>query len=280
MTQKKIEEQRKKYEELEKEGKLNVHVDRLEHQETAEPLDDDYNFFPRFFLTKIIYAFIWYFLVFLIAPIVTFVAYGVRIKGRRNLKKLKTGAISISNHCLYMDCVLVAQSLMPKKVYYTTLESNLRLPVIGHIVKALGGLPICSRPSMQIEFNRSVSKILKKGNIVHFMPEGSIWPYYEKIRPFKKGAFHYAVQNDVPIVPICINFRQPRRFQRFLGIRAVLTTVHIGKPIYADSDLPRKQRIEELRVRSEQIMRKMNGKFKVVDQIEMCKEEEVLDDKL
>ncbi len=279
MAKKKIEDKRKQYEELEKEGKFDVHVDRLEYQK-VEPLDEEYNFFPKFFITKILYAIIWYFLVYLIAPIITFLLYNVRIKGRRNLKHLKGGAISISNHCLDFDSVFVAQCLAPRKVYYTTLESNMRMPIVGHIIKALGGIPICSRPSMQIAYNRAIAKVLQEGKIVHFMPEGSIWPYYEKIRPFKKGAFFYAVSNDVPIVPICINFREPRRWQKFFGIRAIMATVHIGKPIYADPDLKKKEKIEELRIRSENVMRRMHSTFKKVDKAKVKEEEQKEQDTL
>lgn len=276
---KKIQERQKQYEQLEKEGRLDAHVRDVDHLQ-AEPLSEEYQFIPRFFLTKWIYAVIWYIAVFLIAPIVTFVLYGVRIKGRRNLKHLKTGAISICNHCVDMDVVFVAQSLMPKKVYYTTLESNMRLPIIGHIIKAFGGLPICSRPSMQVEFNRTVAELVSKGKIVHFMPEGSLWAYYDKIRPFKKGAFYYAVQNQVPILPICINFRQPRKWQTFFGIRAQLVTVHIGKPIFADPDLHKKDQIEQLRVRSQHIMERMHENFKLVDKSHVQQEEQKEQDKI
>lgn len=40
-------------------------------------------------------------------------------------------------------------------------------------------------------------------------PEGSLWPYYEKIRHFKYGAFKMAVDANVPIQPIRFELSNP-----------------------------------------------------------------------
>ena len=41
----------------------------------------------------------------------------------------------------------------------------------------------------------------------------SLWPFYRGIRPFKKGAFRFAVNNNVSILPIVITFRGKKEKQ-------------------------------------------------------------------
>ena len=93
-----------------------------------------------------------------------------------------------------------------------------------------------------------------------------MWPYYSKIRPFKDGAFSFAVKNDAPIIPICICFRKKRTDIKIFRTRAKFVTIHIGKPIYPDKNLPVKEAQEKLRLNSENTIRRMNRFFKIVDE--------------
>ena len=111
---------------------------------------------------------------------------------------------------------------------------------------------------------KALDSILEEGNIVQFYPEASLWPYYSKIRNFKTGAFHFAVRNNVPIIPMVFTFRKPK------GIRKIFknkldVTLTILDPIKSEEDEETKQRIENLKnkvykVMEEEILRKEGEK--------------------
>ena len=114
---------------------------------------------------------------------------------------------------------------------------------------------------------KQTDKILKdEKKFVGIYPEAALWPYYTKIRKFKPGAFHFAVKDDVPIIPVVINFRAPRGIQKWFNMKVRYVTVHIGKPIYANKDLPFNESVAELMERSHTIMVRMNHWFKVIDE--------------
>lgn len=97
-----------------------------------------------------------------------------------------------------------------------------------------------------LPFTNEISEYME-GNIVHIYPEAALWPYYEKIRKFKNGAFDLAVRNNVPIIPIVCTFREPN------GIRKILknkkdVTLKILEPINPQTEKKnRKEESEELK---------------------------------
>ena len=69
-------------------------------------------------------------------------------------------------------------------------------------------------------------------------PESVLWFRYEKSRPYKIGAFKFASDNDVPVVPITILFKKSR--YNFLR-RKKTVIVKIGKPVYPEKDKTKKE---------------------------------------
>lgn len=83
-----------------------------------------------------------------------------------------------------------------------------------HLIKLLRAIPIPRESKNKPSFMKALDDTLKEGNVVHFYPEAALWPYYNKIRNFKTGAFHFAVRNNVPIVPMVFTFRRPVRHEK------------------------------------------------------------------
>lgn len=255
------------YEKLEQEGKTDVHVDGevIKNLESKKEITAKYHFtiknpIGRFF------AFIFWCVVALLVPFITYLFHGTRIKGKRNLRGIRNnGAVVICNHVLYLDCMIGAQCVYPKKLYFHVLENSMKVKGLSIVMKALGAMPIPSRPSAKRAFIEETDNLLKKKKWVCVYPEAALWPYYEKIRPFKTGAFHFAVKNDVPIIPICINFRKRRGLFKKLGMRTKFVTVHIGRPIYADKNLEFNDAVNDLLQRSNYNLNRMNHWFKVID---------------
>ena len=107
----------------------------------------------------------------------------------------------------------------------------------GATLKAGGFLPLATSFSENKKFSDYLKEILQDGGFVHFYPEQAMWLKYEQSRPLKKGAFYYASQNNVPIIPIVICFRKS-------VIKRTLVTVKICKPIYPSNALSQKENCE------------------------------------
>ena len=134
-----------------------------------------------------------------------------------------------------------------KKIYYTALEDSFKIPFVRKLIKLLRAIPIPKDNKNKLHFKEALDNTLKNGNVVHFYPEASLWPYYNKLRNFKTGAFHFAVRNDVPIVPMVFAFRRP------VGIRRVFkrksdVTLTILEPIKGKENTDDiRERIDDLK---------------------------------
>ncbi len=147
-----------------------------------------------------------------------------------------------------------------KKIYYTTREGSFKIPFVRKLIKLLRAIPIPTGLSNKKNFAKAIERIVKSGNIVHFYPEAALWPYYEKIRNFKYGAFNFAVENDVPIVPIVLKLREPKGIRKLIKNKKDVTVV-ILEPIMAEkSNLDKRQKASNLK---EQVHKKMEDIIKI-----------------
>lgn len=182
---------------------------------------------------------------------------GVKVKGKKNLRGLKGGAITISNHVHYVDWSVCPVFLSKQKsVVVVTLKDNFKIPTVRHLCKLYGCLPLAETPSDWVLFYKCIKRSLDEGKIVHLFPEASLWPYYNKLRPFKRGSFYFAVKYNVPIIPYLITFRKPKGIEKLVR-RAPRLNIIVGEPLYANASLDSKQQIEDLSQRAEQAMQKM-----------------------
>lgn len=183
----------------------------------------------------------------LFGPIVNIFGYHIKIKGKNNLKGIKSG-ITISNHVHYLDSLWNMQALKFKSnVYITGAPHNFKKGFFGATLKAGGFVPLTTSYSESKKFAEYVSEILNKGGFVHFYPEQALWLKYEQSRPLKKGAFYYASKNNVPIIPLVILFRKSN-FKKHKNV-----TVQICPPIYPDANLTEKENCAMMNQKAQQI---------------------------
>lgn len=216
-----------------------------------EPLEfnisEDYEYVRKGKLFNICSYLLYYGIAVPIIFLITKLVYDLKIEGRENIANLKTGAVSVSNHVLVLDCAMVGLALDDKKVYYTTLESSFKIPFVRKLIKLLRAIPIPKENKNKPYFAKALDDILNEGNIVHFYPEASLWPYYNKLRNFKTGAFRFAVKNDVPIIPMVFTFRRPSAIRRVFKRKSDVTLT-ILKPIkYESEETDIRQKIETLK---------------------------------
>ena len=208
-------------------------------------IDKDYKFIYENIIFNIASSLL-YAIAFIILTIFNKIMYGFKIKGLSNLWAVDGGKITASNHIHPMDCTMNGIINAPKKVYFPTLQSNFEIPVIRWIIRLLNAIPIPEKVEAKKEFYDAIDELLQNGKTVHFYPEAAMRPYDTKIRNFKRGAFRFAVQNGVPIVPIVYTYAE------VTGIRALFKqkpfiNAEVLPAIYPDKTLEEGEAIEKLK---------------------------------
>ena len=182
-----------------------------------------------------------------ILTIVNKVFLGYKIIGRENLKKVQGGKVTISNHMHYLDCTMNGLMNFPNFVHFVTLESNFKIPVAGFLIKLLKAIPIPTDKSKKKHFYEYVSKLLQDGETVHIYPEGELKVYNQNLLDFKKGAFVFAVENNVPVVPTVFVITKPEGLYKYYKKKPVITHF-VLEPIYPDLSIQNKlDRIENMK---------------------------------
>ena len=204
---------------------------------------------------------LYYGIAFPILKLLTKIIYDLKIEGIENIKKVDGGAISVSNHVLILDCAMVGLAFGKRKIYYTTQEGSFKIPLVRKLIKYLRAVPIPENINNRKYFIKAMNNVLENGDIIHFYPEASLWPYYKKIRNFKNGAFDFAVKNNVPIIPMVYKFRRPEGYRKIFKIKPDVT-LSILKPIEANMNEDNiKVCIEELKIK---VKRAMEEELKAV----------------
>jgi glycosyltransferase involved in cell wall biosynthesis/1-acyl-sn-glycerol-3-phosphate acyltransferase len=197
---------------------------------------------------------IFYYIAICILHVFCRVFFGLEIKNRKALKKIKhIGAIAICNHVHQIDCVACAVALAWRNLLFVSLPMNFKLGIAGIFVDILGSVPTPSGPKETQIFVQSLSKLLRQRRVVLFFPEGERKNYDTGIRDFHRGPFYLAVDAQLPVIPIRINFRKPDGIWKFFKKKPCFTLV-IGEPLYPDPLLPPKIAVEDIQTRTRESM--------------------------
>ena len=192
----------------------------------------------------------------LVSPLVFLidaVYFGFTIEGRRYLAGLG-GAITVMNHVHPMDCTMAKVATFPRRMYFVSLRRNLDLPFTGWLVRLFGGVPIPDTPKEMLRFQRQIEDAVRRGDLVHFYPEGQLVRYHESLREFHRGAFFTAVRTGRPILPMVMTYRQPGPLLALFKKKPCLRLL-ICEPQYADPTLSRTAAVQELMERTRRVMK-------------------------
>ena len=218
-------------------------------------LDENYQYIKTGTMFSFFSNLLYYGVAFPVLTVLNKIVYDLKIEGKENIKNLKTGAISVSNHVLVLDCTMVGLALKQKKVYFTTREGSFKIPFIRKLIKLLRAIPIPTSLKSKEYFVKELDKAIQNDTIIHFYPEKALWPYYEKIRNFKDGAFDFAIRNNVPIIPIVITFRDPTGIRKLFKNKKDVT-VKILEPIkYIKEQDSKKECVKQLKEQVYQVMK-------------------------
>ncbi|MDR2797453.1 MAG: 1-acyl-sn-glycerol-3-phosphate acyltransferase [Treponema sp.] len=185
-------------------------------------------------------------LVFIVSPI----RFGLRIEGRDKLKKnralFRNGALTVSNHVLRWDFLCILQAVRFRRLYFPAWKENIVGPD-RNLIRWVGGIPVPTDIHGIKYFNDAFDELHRRRKWFHVFPEGSNWPYYQPIRPFKKGMFTMAYKYQIPVIPMAFSYRRPRGLYKLFKKNYPLITLRIGEPILPDLQLPRKTAVNLLR---------------------------------
>ncbi|MBS6252185.1 MAG: 1-acyl-sn-glycerol-3-phosphate acyltransferase [Clostridium sp.] len=221
-----------------------------------EPLNfditDDYKYICHNWIFNIISS-ILTLVIYPILYIFNKVFLGFKIENKEKLQEIKGGKVTISNHIHPLDCTMNGIINFPSRVYFPTLSSNFKIPIVRHLIRILYAIPIPSKVSQKEKFLEEINKALKNEKTIHMYPEGALWPYCDKIRKFKNGAFKIAVKADVPIVPILYVLKEAKGIYKLYKKKKCIHAIVLD-PIYPNKDIPMWQRAEEMKERAHKIM--------------------------
>ncbi len=152
--------------------------------------------------------------------------HGIKVVGRKNLKRLKgEGAFIYANHVALSDAIKYQAYVVPsKRVNIIGYSDTLSLKIVGKLVRGLGYIPIPHDLHNMKKMEDYIKQCIKKKQYILIFPEAHIWPYYTKIRNFKSVSFHYPASMQAPIIPMVTVWRGN-------GKRKPKQTIVIGKPI-------------------------------------------------
>ena len=184
----------------------------------------------------------------------TVIRLGLKVEGRENIKKhkavLDNGVISVCNHVHMWDYLAVMKAIRPHRPNLLVWDKNVN-GENGTLIRLVGGIPISENSvAAQKAHLKALSGLLNDHGWLHIYAEGSMWEYYQPVRPFKRGAAMIAVSNDKPILPLGFSYREPGRIRRHIFRQIAVFTLHVGEPIFPDKNLKPKEREQDLTIRS------------------------------
>lgn len=186
----------------------------------------------------------------------------LRVKGKKNLRKykdvLKKGVVSVANHVHMWDYLAIMSAVFPFKTNILVWNQNIR-GENGTLIRLEGGIPVPTDNIRGMNASIEASKqVLMDGGWLHIYAEGSMWEWYQPIRPFKTGAAHYALTCDKPILPMAFSYRENGFFRKLFKCGPSYT-LNIGEPIFPDKSKPLAAARDELTIKCHRAVCELAG---------------------
>ena len=174
------------------------------------------------------------------------------VVGIENVLSVEGGALITCNHFNACDNYAIYRAIkphMPKnwKLYKVIREGNYtNFPgSIGFFFRHCNTLPLSRNSETMKKFMSAVGTLLKRGEKILIYPEQEMWWNYRKPRPMKKGAFRFAVNYNMPIIPAFITMEDSDVIDPN-GFPVQEYTVHFLPPLYPKKELSKKENTEYL----------------------------------
>ena len=188
---------------------------------------------------------------------------GLRVKGKKYLRQykkiLKQGFLSCCNHVHMFDYLAEMYAMKPRKPHILSWKENIN-GEFGNLARLNGAIPIPEDDLKATKvYLKAIKDLLDHGGWLHINAEGSMWEYYQPIRPFKKGLATFSVKYNKPIVPMGFSYRKPGFIRAKIFKQIAKFTLTIGEPLFPDYDLPKEKQIEDMVIRSHEAVCRCAG---------------------
>lgn len=130
--------------------------------------------------------------------------FHIRVAGLEYLPR-EGAYLIVANHLNWLDSfVILASFPIEPRIHFlgdtTTLVTH---KAQWALIKAVGGyIPVNRSLHQDAALFQHVDRCLQAGGAVALYPEGHYGEAEGTLQPFKKGFAHFAVDNNVPIVPV------------------------------------------------------------------------------
>ena len=175
------------------------------------------------------------------------------IEGIENYEAIKnSGAILTCNHFNAFDNFAIHYALFPymyrlggQVLYKVIREGNYtNFPgLYGFFFRHCNTLPLSANFSTMRNFMDAVKVLLARGETILIYPEQEMWWNYRKPRPLTAGAFKFAAESKVPVLPIFITMNDSDKIGGD-GFPIQEYTLHFLPAIYPDESKSVKENME------------------------------------
>lgn len=135
---------------------------------------------------------------------------GVHIHGGWLLDNEEGGIMLVGNHTQEVGDAFIPVVANRRRINTIISPANLKVPVLGPMLRMIGGLAIPDGIRQMGRFGESIAYRARQGHCIVVYPEAHVWPYYTKLRPFPSTSFRYSVENNLPVFTMTTTYRKPR----------------------------------------------------------------------
>lgn len=175
------------------------------------------------------------------------------INGLENYRAVSGGAMITCNHFSPNDNYAIWRAIRGefkkgKRLYKIIREGNYTNfgGLYGFFFRNCNTLPLSSNMITMKNLFKAIKELLNRGERILIYPEQAMWWNYRKPRPLKKGAFNFAVKNNVPIIPAFITMEDTDKLDA-LGFNVQAYTIWFLPAIYPKAELSERENIDYLK---------------------------------
>ena len=176
------------------------------------------------------------------------------------------GAIITCNHFNPFDNFAVYKAIeghvKKNELYKVIREGNYtNFPgLFGFLFHYANTIPLSRNLSCVKEMMKAISFFLKRGEKILVYAEQALWWNYKKPRPMTPGAFRFAAENNVPVIPMFITM-EDSDIAGPDGFAVQEYTIHILPAIKPDESKSVKANCEEMKEKNYEMWKKVYEDF-------------------
>ncbi len=126
----------------------------------------------------------------------------MKVTGQENLK-VAENYVFVANHRSYLDTATMF-SYTGRRMGFVAKKELAQVPIVGTLMPYVNILKIDrSNSHKALETMNEIRKVFERGVSIGIFAEGTR-AFPNELLPFKKGAFHLALQTQSPIIPVAI----------------------------------------------------------------------------